>query len=55
MFVKVARQREKRWGVLFTCLTVRAIHVELAHTLTTDSAIMALQRFIARRGVPLSM
>ena len=55
MFVKIGRRREKRWGVLFTCLSTRAIHLELAHTLSASSAIMALQRLAARRGSPLVM
>ena len=55
MFVKIGRRREKRWGVLFTCLTTRAVHVELAHSLTTSSAIMALQRLSSRRGSPMVM
>ena len=50
--VKVGRRREKRWGVLFTCLTTRAVHLELSHSLTASSAIMALQRMAARRGTP---
>lgn len=53
MFVKIGRRREKRWGVLFTCLTTRAIYLELAHSLTASSAIMAIQRLAARRGSPL--
>ena len=53
MMVKIGRRREKRWGVLFTCLTVRAIHLELAHSLDASSAIMALQRLASRRGAPL--
>ena len=53
MMVKIGRRREKRWGALFTCMTTRAIHLELAHTLSTDSVIMALKRFIARRGTSL--
>ncbi|XP_076279059.1 uncharacterized protein LOC143208473 [Lasioglossum baleicum] len=52
MFVKIGRRREKRWGVLFTCLTTRAIHIELACSLNASSAIMALQRLAARRGTP---
>ena len=55
MYVKIGRRREKRWGVLFTCLTTRAIHIELAHSLNTSSAIMSIQRLAARRGVPLVM
>lgn len=52
MEVTVGRRREKRYGVLFTCLTVRAIHLEIVHSLTTDSLIMALRRMAARRGWP---
>ena len=53
MWVKIGRRREKRWGVLFTCMTTRAIHLELAATLDANSTIMALQRFSSRRGHPL--
>ncbi|XP_058448759.1 uncharacterized protein LOC131428730 [Malaya genurostris] len=52
MTVSVGRRSEKRWGVIATCLTVRAIHLEVAHSLTTDSCIMALRNVIARRGIP---
>lgn len=55
MFVKIGRRREKRWGVLFTCLTTRAIHLELANSLSASSAIMAVQRLSARRGRPTTM
>lgn len=55
MYVTVGRRREKRWGALFTCLTTRAVHIELIHTLTTDSAIMCLRRMAARRGWPVTI
>ena len=48
--VKLGRSRVKRYGVLFTCLAVRAIHLEKADSLDTDSCIDAIRRFIARRG-----
>ena len=50
--VKRGRTREKRYGCLFTCLTMRAVHIEKLHTLDADSFINALIRFICRRGVP---
>ena len=50
--VKRARSRVKMYGCLFTCLTSRAVHIEVASSLDSDSFINALRRFIARRGTP---
>lgn len=50
--ITIGRRHEKRYVALFTCLTCRAVHLEIVHSLSSDSAIMALRRFIARRGVP---
>jgi hypothetical protein len=52
MEVTIGRRREKRYAVLFTCLTVRAVHIEIVCSLTSDSLIMALRRMAARRGWP---
>ncbi|XP_062716949.1 uncharacterized protein LOC115265221 [Aedes albopictus] len=53
--VKVGRSLVKRWICLFTCLTVRAVHLELAHSLSTKSCVMAFRRFVNRRGAPLEV
>ncbi|XP_058793748.1 uncharacterized protein LOC131673775 [Phymastichus coffea] len=53
IWVKIGRRKEKRWGAIFTCMTVRAIHIELVDNLSADSAIMALRRFSALRGFPV--
>ena len=31
---------------------MRAVHIEVAHTLEADSFICAYQRFVSRRGKP---
>ncbi|KAJ0171072.1 hypothetical protein K1T71_013271 [Dendrolimus kikuchii] len=53
--VTVGRHREKRYVALFTCMTSRALHLEVVASLSADSAINALRRFIARRGVPTEL
>ena len=53
--VKVLRSTQKRWCCLFTCQTTRAIHLEICHSLSTDSCLLAIQRFIARRGLPKTL
>ena len=46
------RKRQNRYLCMFTCLSVRAVHLEMAWQLDTDSFLNAFTRFISRRGVP---
>jgi hypothetical protein len=45
--VKEGRKELKQYGVLFTCLSSWAIHLEMAKSLETDSFINALRHFLA--------
>ncbi|XP_063437322.1 uncharacterized protein LOC134718616 [Mytilus trossulus] len=49
-YIKEGRKELKRYGVLFTCLSCRGVHIETANSLDTSSFINALRRFIAIRG-----
>lgn len=56
-FVQMSEQdievvSKKVWVCLFTCLSVRAIHLEVVEDMTAEEFILCLRRFIARRGVP---
>lgn len=53
--VKRGRALVKRYGLIFTCLAIRAIHLEVLSSLDTDSFINGLRRFIARRGQVLEI
>ncbi|GBP27519.1 hypothetical protein EVAR_18712_1 [Eumeta japonica] len=50
--VKIGRATTKRYVVLFICATTRTIHLDIAASLDTSSAIIALKRMMARRGCP---
>ena len=48
--IKEGRRQVKRYGVLFTCLASRAIHLVTANSLDTSSFLInAYRRFIGRR------
>ncbi|XP_058456584.1 uncharacterized protein LOC131433979 [Malaya genurostris] len=55
LLVKIGRSNAKRWIAVFTCLTVRAVHVEVAHNLSTDSCVKCIRRFVCRRGSPVEI
>ena len=45
------KSQAKRYGVVFTCMTVRAVHLEVATDLSSGAVLCALRRFMARRGM----
>jgi transposase InsO family protein len=53
--VRFGRKTFKRWCCLFTCLTTRAVHIEVCHSLDADTCVMAIKRFVARRGQPQTL
>lgn len=45
----------KVWIVLFTCAIYRCVHMELVSKLTSDEFLLALMRFVSRRGRPTTI
>ena len=46
------KEGNKVWIVIFTCAFYRAVHLELATGMSVEVFVLALKRFIARRGRP---
>ena len=49
MFVE-GRSPKKAWGLLFTCLSSRAVHVELVTSLSLSESLLAFTWFVDLRG-----
>ena len=57
-FITVKRRgkrREKQYLCLFTCMATRAVHLEIASGLDTDSFLNAFYRMASRGGIPEEM
>ena len=48
--IQEGRRVLKRYGVVFVCLYSKAIHIEIANSLSTDSCINAIRRLVCIRG-----
>jgi len=52
LYVKQGTELKKVWICLFTCLSIRAVHMEWVLGLTAAQFLNCLRRFVARRGRP---
>jgi hypothetical protein len=50
--IKMGSDMREPYISLFTCATTRAVHFQLCTDTSTDKLLMALQRFVGRRGLP---
>ena len=48
--VREGRKTVKRYGILYVCMSSRAVHIEISTSLSTDAFINSLRRVIAIRG-----
>jgi len=48
--VRQGRSCVKRYGRIFTCITSRAVRLEVPRMLTVDSFLNAFRRILSRRG-----
>ena len=53
--VTVRRNNERRWAFLFTCLTTRAVHVEIVPSMDASSVVMGVEWFVTRRGTAVTI
>ena len=54
--VKLTRNTTtKRYGALFTCMSTRCVHLEVAESLSTPDFLQVLHKMMARRGEPRSI
>lgn len=46
------RSKLKVWGVVFSCMALRAVHADIVEDMSTEGFLKAYKRFTALRGHP---
>ena len=50
--IKQRKKYSRCFAVIFACMASRAVHLELMDDLSTEQFLLALLRFVAKRGKP---
>lgn len=53
--IKNGRKVEKCWIIIATCMTVRAVHLEVVERLKTNDVLLKLCDFFNRSGIPVKI
>ena len=52
LFIRTKGESQKVWVCLYTCLVVRAVHLELMYDMSAYQFLLGFRRFIAQHGKP---
>ena len=52
LFIKSRYENKKVWVCLYTCLTTRAVYLELMADMSTEQFSLNFRRFVAKHGKP---
>ena len=50
--ITIGRRTEPRWGIIWKCMTTRAVYLDLLDSLDASAFLSSFSRFRSRRGTP---
>ena len=50
--ITIGRRTEPRWGIIWKCMTTRAVYLDLLDSLDASAFLLSFSRFRSRRGTP---